>query len=77
MRLIDAEKLNFDRLLDSICQGQAEEIIDEAHTVDAVEVVRCKNCVHRGWEIECPIEDRMGDDFFCAWGEKEEDEYDS
>lgn len=29
--------------------------IDEAPTVDAVEVVRCKDCKHRGEEGECPM----------------------
>ena len=36
----------------------AEDVIpdiDNAPTVDAVEVVRCKDCKHRGEEYECPM----------------------
>lgn len=35
MRLIDADELTFDRLLDSICQGQAEDVVGEAPTIEA------------------------------------------
>lgn len=34
MRLIDADDLNFDRLTDSICQAQAEDVVDEAPTIE-------------------------------------------
>lgn len=44
MRLIDADELTFDRLTDSICQGQAEDVVAEAPTIDAVPVVRCGEC---------------------------------
>ena len=32
-----------------------EDCIDYAPTVDAVEVVRCKDCKHRGSETYCPM----------------------
>ena len=41
--------------------------IEEAPTVDAVEVVRCKDCIHRHTRYNCQGR-RM--DFFCANGER-------
>jgi hypothetical protein len=34
---------------------EANEIVDKMPTVDAVEVVRCKDCIHRGDSEECPM----------------------
>lgn len=59
--------------------------IDEAPTIDAVPVVRCRECIHRGWELECPMcfdewdendihtVDHTTDDGFCHNGKKEEE----
>ena len=50
--------------------------IDEAPTVDAVEVVRCKDCGHRTENGMCPMisgcPDLVGvdDDFFCKYGKR-------
>lgn len=44
-----------------------KKMIDNAPTVDAVEVVRCRNCKHRHTRPNCggrPM------DFFCADGER-------
>lgn len=48
--------------------------------LDAVEVVRCKDCVNRGIEGECPLYESAyitgtveGSNFYCAWGERRED----
>ena len=88
MILIDADALDFSGLLDEICQGQAEEIVANAPTVDAVEVVRCRDC--RYYEIMqlkrdgtddrrykpslCVLHNRNFDeDYFCADGERRED----
>lgn len=46
MRLIDADTLDLSRVSDSICEGQAWEAVDEAPSVDAVPVIRCKDCVY-------------------------------
>lgn len=56
--------------------------IDKLPTVDAVPVVRCKNCVHRHWEQEpehgrtvhyCDIfEEQIADNFFCADGRRKD-----
>lgn len=55
--------------------------IDEQPTIDAVEVVRCKNCKHWNTKLTkvfmcyCPMEDRWtGDDYYCASGERKDDE---
>jgi hypothetical protein len=88
-RLIDADALrqtmesNLYWGLDS--DGAILDTIDEAPTVDAVEVVRCKDCKwgatpygdeHDGW-TECtnlfgrPL---MPDEGFCSYGERRTDE---
>ena len=54
------------------------ELIQNAPSVDAVEVVRCKDCKHR-YESTTYNHDRCrrlimpvsNGDFFCKWGEKE------
>lgn len=56
-----------------------ENAIESAPTVDAVAVVRCKDCRHRdpedhkcdSGEMErqgCPF--KVADDYFCAYGER-------
>ena len=56
-----------------------KEVIDEAPTIDAVEVVRCKNCKYRYMDGDvthyywCRLHDRPVDDTdYCAWGEESE-----
>ena len=46
-------------------------VIDEQQPVDAVEVVRCKDCKHRYIENmtwHCPFGLMGGEDFFCGYG---------
>lgn len=76
-RLIDA-----DRAMKIVCnQGIAHPnayhltnyatlILREAPTVDAVEVVRCKDCKHRHSDSWCEYAD--DDNFYCARGERKE-----
>lgn len=50
----------------------------DAPTVDAVSVVRCKDCKWRG-KPGCAVtivdeSDEPKDDDFCSWGERREDE---
>lgn len=49
--------------------------IEELPTVDAVEVVRCKECKHFDSEddCDCPMDVRYSD-FFCKMGERRTDE---
>lgn len=46
-------------------------VIDDAPTIDAVEVVRCKDCRHRDL-FSCPLADNdfQKDEDFCSWGER-------
>ena len=69
-RLIDyyylAEKIE--------CPGQPLvywDDIEAAPTVDAVEVVRCKDCKHRHSDSWCEYVDD-DDNFYCARGERKE-----
>ena len=44
MRLIDADALK--EKINTVFYSQIGKIIDDAPTIDAVEVVRCKDCKH-------------------------------
>ena len=68
MRLIDADalKAEFERY-------GVYAVIDCAPTVDAVEVVRCKDCKYsrtNGKLYECPFFDEIRGDEFCSSGER-------
>ena len=69
-RLIDANELikkaNADGAYGYV---DAKEIAD-APTVDAVEVVRCKDCKNRFEDSWCEYAD--DDNFYCARGERKE-----
>ena len=76
MRLIDGDKLQrqeFDG--EEACFDYVDaEDIDNAPTVDAVPVVRCKDCKHYdigGSCIICGFQSRKPDDF-CSYGERKE-----
>lgn len=60
MRLIDADKLPLDI---------EREDIDDAPTIDAVEVVRCKEC---RWGHLCVFGQHLGLDGFCSKGDRKE-----
>ena len=80
MRLIDANELWHKTF---ICDEVAEvrKFIEQAPTVDAVEVVRCKDCKHCSnntpdglhWCDEHEI-GSLCDDDFCSYGERREGE---
>ena len=85
-RLIDAEALK--SYMDEcskeskfrVYYGYAESFIDDAPTIDAVPVVRCRECKYlfknNGHDKSgCPIIDAniwMDDDDFCSHGERKE-----
>ena len=81
-RLIDANALKVKAFADPD-SGEGfvyVQDIDEAQTVDAVEVVRCKDCTKNGL-FTCPIcyiENKtlqfinLSPDFFCGEGERKE-----
>ena len=81
-RLIDANTLiaEYDRVHVGE-PGKARKLIEAAPSVDAVEVVRCKDCIKRYDTDECPMCFlSMGqyceftqDDGFCDRGERKEE----
>ena len=59
--------------------GYAKSFIDDAPTVDAVEVVRCRECDHKThdgsgrpycWKLKMYLNKEL--DFFCKYGERKE-----
>jgi hypothetical protein len=90
-RLIDANDLWSDIMMlphngDMISSDEVEQAIKEAPTVDAVEVVRCKDCIHwyepegvclkiysDGAVSPYAWQDRNADDF-CSYGERKDNE---
>ena len=84
-RLIDANALMDDVEMDDAlyaCLGAVDDVrflVDSRPTVDAVEVVRCKDCVHsfvRYGENETycghpdGLNDRLRPDDFCSYRER-------
>ena len=72
-RLIDADATKrrvadtfFDTLIP--CVNRA---LDDSPTVDAVEVVRCRDCKHRYSDSWCEYVDD-DDNFYCARGKRKE-----
>ena len=88
MRLIDADAIidfidmdsTWDPLETCFSEKAVVDMLESAPTVDAVEVVRCKDCKYRfknnGHSRDgCPIVDAkiwMDDDDFCSHGERKE-----
>ena len=88
MRLIDANALMKTGFNDVVLvDGEVKsvglilaETVDKATTIDAVEVVRCRECKYRfgnnGYSKNgCPIIDAniwMDDDDFCSYGERKD-----
>lgn len=83
MRLIDADALkaeftgNFHEMWH---YTGIRAMIDVAPAVDAVEVVRCKDCIH--WSDDCGIEDRVCLKIYSdgavsqyAWQERKPDDF--
>lgn len=86
MRPIDADALKKSLLEKGFYPAIVKRAIEDAPTVDAVEVVRCKDCKHFNFEhMECENEavstDHEGGasyslnfylDDFCSYGERKE-----
>ena len=75
-RLIDADALNIYDIspVDGFAvMGVTEEDINLAPTIDAVEVVLCKDCK---WRKACKVfsQQQITDDSYCSWGERKESE---
>lgn len=72
MRLIDADALK-ERLKRSSRYFDLKFDIDEAPTIDAVPVVRCKDCKYskpNGELYGCPFFDEIRADEYCSSGER-------
>lgn len=80
MRLIDADKIEFHGLNNRVCPDlSAQDVIDEQPTIDAVPVVRCRECVYKN-TTACPAYDApfMRTSLrikFCSEGQRREDEH--
>ena len=84
-RLIDADKINYHEHTECMGHGDFETVrtvtdkeIAEIPTVDAVEVVRCKDCKHLYDEMDdyCCMS-HMGlvkicENSFCSYGERKD-----
>lgn len=94
MRLIDAHKLwdvmnkaILNHIVTNTLWNTLKSVIENAPTIDAVEVVRCKDCEYRNEEGECDCNllymQMEGDligvtlapyaDFYCKYGKRRED----
>lgn len=80
MRLIDAdafleEARNRIDMQDMYLPIHIKEfVIDEMPTIDAVQVVRCKDCKHfdGSYPMCCRFEEDFESDGYCSYGEKTE-----
>lgn len=87
MRTIDADKFILalmDASLASVDEDTILDLVDSIPTVDAVPVVRCKGCKHKGWVQEpchgrsvdyCKVWDctlRNLETTFCSYGERKD-----
>lgn len=81
MRLIDADALKkqmCDECFGGHCGNRCYEwtLMNNAPTVDAVEVVRCKDCVYF-WDGVCTAHTDAictDENEFCSWVERREDD---
>lgn len=75
MRLIDADAIFSNELLliSAECYDAMHAVIEKinnAPTIDAVEVVRCKDCKYYEGEWCCMNEIVMVDDDYCSCGKR-------
>ena len=84
MRLIDADALGINKAKREIFNdpkyadgwNSAIEVINNAPTVDAVPVVRCKDCYFYQDDFRCGLNGSTGwySHDYCSYGEPKEDE---
>lgn len=75
MRLIDADKLwkTTEYAYGNVYRYYEAWEVDEAPTIEAVEVVRCKDCI-LDREAQCPMKYATEEDDYCSFGERAENE---
>ena len=83
MKLVDADAMPRQKMLEACGNGKYEYVdiiygvdVDAAPTIDAVQVVRCKECKHSVYdelihERWCGCKEVQDDDF-CSCGERSE-----
>lgn len=86
MRLIDADQASSIENLDQYSDLAAvlgdvqtvRDILADAPTIDAVPVVRCRECIHRAGTPGQPniLCGQMHDDDFCSYGQRKEADHD-
>ena len=80
MRLIDAEPLLAEAMADGAYGYVDAKQIADAPTIDAVRVVRCKDCKYHEQEqpgmVYCPavVGGWVEDEWFCKGGERKDDD---
>lgn len=81
MRLIDADKLKQHySWWNNEEQRTFDQIVDAQHTVDAVPVVRCRECRHwikgenvsDSWEFCDLFQREIGGEQYCSYGERKD-----
>ena len=60
-----------ENLVSVIQYHTVKEMVNSSPTVDAVEVVRCKDCK---MEYGCRVAQWLGEDGFCSYGERKDNE---
>ena len=89
MRLVDADNARECFSGDRVTGAVMRRIFDSLPTIDAVPVVRCRECIYykicdeweTGKRMLCEIHhhsylDHDGDEHFCSWGQRREAEHD-
>lgn len=81
MRPIDSDKFILalmDASLSSVDEDTILDLVDSIPTVDAVPVVRCKDCKYRDGTPGQPniLCAQMHEDDFCSYGERKEEPHD-
>ena len=77
MRLVDADNARECFNGDGVTGAFIRRMFDSLPTIDAVPVVRCRECVKHGTEY-CPLmnhyigEDETDPDDFCSYGQRKE-----
>lgn len=78
MRLVDADNARECFGGDGVTGAVMKRMFDSLPTIDAVPVVRCRECIHRDGTPGQPniLCGQMHDDDFCSYGQRKEAAHD-
>ena len=78
MRLVDADNARECFGGDGVTGAVMQRMFDSLPTIDAVPVVRCRECIHRDGTPGQPniLCGQMHDDDFCSYGQRKEAAHD-